>query len=229
MTVMHDDAMQEAMDDEAPVGSVVATLDELATLYRAPSRLVLAKKAGAIDEASAGILARSSFVLLGTAGADGGLDVSPRGGPPGFVRVLDEHHVALPDLNGNNLIDSLRAVVATGRAAILVVVPGMDETLRINGPAWVTTDPSVLDLWTDELRRPTTAIVIRTGEVFMHCAKAFRRGHVWDPAHWNDLADTPDGLDVLAAQGLVATNDAATRGHLEQSYADDLAHDAPEG
>ncbi|HSP29633.1 MAG TPA: MSMEG_1061 family FMN-dependent PPOX-type flavoprotein [Ilumatobacteraceae bacterium] len=213
---------------DAPVGSIIASLDELASLYRSPNRLVLAKKAGVIDDASAGILARSPFVLLATAGADDGLDVSPRGGPPGFVRVLDEHHVALPDLNGNNLIDSVRAVVATGRAAILVVVPGMDETLRINGRAWVTTDASVLDLWIDELRRPTTAIVVRADEVFMHCAKAFRRGRVWDPTSWDDLADAPDGLDVLNAQGLVSANDAATRSYLEQSYADDLAHDAPE-
>ena len=213
---------------DAPVGSIVESLDELATLYRSPSRLVVAKKAGVIDDASAGILARSPFVLVGTAGADGGLDVSPRGGPPGFVRVLDEHHVALPDLNGNNLIDSLRAVVATGRAAILVVIPGMDETLRINGRAWVTTDASVLDLWRDELRRPTTAIVVRADEVFMHCAKAFRRGRVWDPTSWNDPTDVPDGLDVLAAQGLLPANDAAMRSYLEQSYADDLAHDAPQ-
>lgn len=223
-----------AMDDElapvgdAPVGSIVATVDELATLYRAPNQLVVTKKAEVIDGASAGILARSPFVLLGTSGADGGLDVSPRGGPPGFVRVLDEHHLAIPDLNGNNLIDSVRAVVATGRAALLVIVPGKDETLRINGPAWVTTDLAVLELWDDELRRPTTAIVIRADEVFMHCAKAFRRGRVWDPTSWVDLADAPDGLDVLSAQGLVATNDDATRSFLEQSYADGLAHDAPE-
>ena len=215
-------------DADAPVGSIVASLDELAELYRAPSRIAASKKAVTLDEASIGILARSPFVLIGTAGADGGLDVSPRGGPPGFVRVLDEHHIAIPDLNGNNLIDSLRAVVATGRAALLVIVPGKDETLRVNGPAWVTTDESVLDLWADELRRPTTAIVLRADEVFMHCAKAFRRGGVWDPGSWDELADAPDGLDVLNAQGLVAANDAATRDWLEQGYADQLAQDAPE-
>jgi uncharacterized protein len=215
-------------DSDAPVGSVVSSIEELAELYRAPGRIAAAKKAAVLDDASAGILARSPFVLLGSSGADGDLDVSPRGGPPGFVRVLDDRHVAIPDLNGNNLIDSLRAIVATGRAALLVVVPGNDETLRINGAAWVTTDPSVLDLWSDELRRPTTAVVVRADEVFMHCAKAFRRGRVWDPASWDDLGDAPDGLDVLRAQGLVAVNDAATRAHLERSYADDLAHDAPE-
>jgi uncharacterized protein len=213
---------------DAPVGSIVASVDELAELYRAPSRIAAAKKAAVLDDASIGILARSPFVMIGTVGADLDLDVSPRGGPPGFVRVLDDRHVAIPDLNGNNLIDSLRAVVATGRAALLVVVPGNDETLRINGAAWVTTDSSVLGLWSDELRRPTTAVVVRADEVFMHCAKAFRRGRVWDPESWDDLGDAPDGLDVLSAQGLVAANDAATREYLERSYADDLADDAPE-
>jgi len=215
---------------EIPLASefLISSDEQLAELYRAPSRLVAAKKTAVLDEASVGILALSPFVLLATSGADGGLDVSPRGGPLGFVRVLDDRHVAIPDLNGNNLIDSLRAVVATRRAGLLVVVPGKDETLRINGSAWVTTDPGVLDLWNDELRRPTTAIVVRTDEVFMHCAKAFRRGRVWDPASWEELADAPDGLDVLNAQGLVAANDAVTRDFLEQSYADDLALDALE-
>jgi PPOX class probable FMN-dependent enzyme len=214
--------------DGAPVGSIVSSLDELAELYREPGRIAASKKTAQLDDASRGIVARSPFVLIGTDGADGGLDVSPRGGPPGFVRVLDDRHLAIPDLNGNNLIDSLRAVVASGRAALLVVIPGKDETLRVNGAAWVTTDEAVLDLWAGELRRPTTAIVVRTDEVFMHCAKAFRRGRVWDPLSWDELADAPDGLDILSAQGLVATNDAATRDFLEQSYVDDLARDAPD-
>ena len=137
--------------------------------------------------------------------------------------------MALPDLNGNNLIDSIRAVVASGRAGLLFVVPGKDETVRVNGPAWVTTDAATLDLWNDELRRPTTAIVVRAEEVFMHCAKAFRRGRVWDPASWNELADAPDGLDVLAAQGLVATERRRRLVEfLEQGYVSDLAADQPE-
>ncbi len=207
--------------------SLVTSEEQLAELYRAPSRIAAAKKAGVLDEASIGIVEHSPFVLIGTVGPDRALDVSPRGGPPGFVRVLDDRQVAIADLNGNNLIDSLRNVVATGRAALLVIIPGKDETLRVNGEAWVTTDPAVLDRWSDDLRRPTTAIVIRTDEVFMHCAKAFRRGRVWDPASWTELADAPDGLDVLNAQGLVGTNDAATREFLEQGYADDLALDTP--
>ena len=219
--------MTEVHDAQPPVGSIVGP-DQLAELYRPPSRLVAEKKGATLDEATVGFLAASPFALIGTVGVDGSVDVSPRGGLPGFIRALDDRHVAIPDLNGNNLIDTLRAIVATGRAGLLVTVPGKDETVRINGPAWVTTDAATLDLWDGELRRPTTAIVVRTDEVFMHCAKAFRRGRVWDPASWDELADAPDGLDVLSAQGLIAANDAATRDYLERAYASDLDADRPE-
>jgi PPOX class probable FMN-dependent enzyme len=215
-------------EQQPPVGSILGSQEQLDELYRAPSRIAGAKKTAVLDEATADFLARSPLLLIATLGADGDLDVSPRGGPPGFVRVLDARHVAIPDLNGNNLIDSLRAVVASGRAGLLFAVPGKDETVRINGPAWVTTDAATLDLWNGELRRPTTAIVVRVDEIFMHCAKAFRRGRVWEPASWDELADAPDGLDILNAQGLVAANDAATRAFLEQGYVSDLAADQPE-
>mgnify|MGYP000588525602 CR=1 FL=1 len=123
-----------------------------------------------LDDASCGIVERSPFVLIGTDGADGGLDVSPRGGPPGFVRVLDQRHLAIPDLNGNNLIDSLRAVVATGRVCLLLLVPGKDETLRINGAAWLTTDDRVLDLLR---RRPARRLNLAQ----RHQGGDHRRGH----------------------------------------------------
>jgi uncharacterized protein len=214
--------------DGAPVGSIVESVDELAELYRGPGRLVQAKKRPGLDDASVEFIARSPFVLLGTAGADGGVDVSPRGGPRGFVRVLDRDHVAVPDLNGNNLIDTLRGVVTGGRAGMLFVVPGKDETLRLNGPAWVTTADEVLDLWLDELRRPTTAIVVRADEVFVHCAKAFRRGGVWDAGSWAAADDAPSALDVLAAQGVIGPVDETVRVAMEHGYQADLAHDLPE-
>ena len=152
----------------------------------------------------------------------------PRGGPRGFVRVIDDEYLAIPDLNGNNLIDSLRGVVASGSAGMLLLVPGKDETVRVNGRAWVTTDSSVLDRWADELRRPTTAIVVRADEVFVHCAKAFRRGKVWQADSWSEAADVPEALDVLAAQGVIEGVDDAGRAMMEHDYAAGLAYDRPE-
>ncbi|MEA3215160.1 MAG: uncharacterized protein QOJ19_1316, partial [Acidimicrobiia bacterium] len=145
---------------------VLSSEDELRALYRQPSKLVQAKKVGRLDDVTQAFIAASPFCLLATADAEGRCDVSPKGGPPGFIMVVDESHVAIPDLNGNNLIDSLINVVGNGHAGLLVLIPGKDETLRIEGPACVTTDPHVLALWDDELRRPKAALGIEVAAAF---------------------------------------------------------------
>jgi uncharacterized protein len=182
----------------------IESLDELSSMYAPPAERVRNKKRDRLDDGLRAALASSPFVLLGTADTDGRCDVSPRGGPPGFVKALDDRHVALPDLNGNNLVDSLRNIVTNAHAALLVVVPGQNETLRIDGPAHLTTDDDVLRLFDAELRRPILAVVIETAAVFTHCAKSFRRGRVWDPESWPAAARSPAlearyrqlGLDV---------------------------------
>jgi PPOX class probable FMN-dependent enzyme len=218
-----------------PFDSVIADPAGLADLYRQPSDLVKQKKRAGIDPGSARFIGLSPFVLVATVGADGGADVSPRGGDPGFVRVhhTDPDHgdgadyVLLPDLNGNNLIDTLRAVVATGAAGLLFIVPGKDETLRVNGPAWVVTDDAVLDRF-DEFRRPKAAIAVRADEVFVHCAKAFRRGRVWDPEAWAELAAAPDLADMLCESGVLPGVDPELiRADLAEGYARGLAEDRP--
>lgn len=193
--------------------TTIAGIGELRTLYRPPNRRAAEKVIGHIDAASARFIARCPLVLLATADADGRCDVSPRGGPPGFVTVLDARHVSLPDLGGNNRLDSASNLMANGHAGLLFVVPGKDETVRINGPAHLTTDPAVLDRTHPDLRRPRTALVVETEELFIHCAKAFRRGRVWDPQSWSALADAPDLAEIYACQ----TGEAAA------PYRDDLA------
>src|SRR5262245_17562913 len=113
---------------DAPFGNVVATHDELRALYREPSDVVRNKKAQQLDPISRRFIEGSPFCLLATADVHGHCDVSPRGGPPGFVRVLDDHRLAVPDLNGNNLLDSLTNIVANAHAGLLFVIPGRDET-----------------------------------------------------------------------------------------------------
>lgn len=163
----------------------ITTLDQLRELYREPSARVVAKKGTTIDGATATFVAQSTFLCLATSNGQGGCDVSPRGGPAGQLKVLQEGRaVALPDLSGNNLIDSLTNIVANPHAGLLLMMPGSDETLRIDGSARLTTDPDILGLWSDELRKIKVAIVIEIDAVFMHCAKAFRRGGVWQPDSW---------------------------------------------
>ena len=213
--------------DDTPVTDVITSVDELRALYRRPSALVRRKKRASIDAATRAFIETAPFVLVATAAADGGVDVSPRGGHPGFVHLLDDRHVAIPDLNGNNLIDSLTSVVETGQAGLLFVVPGRDETVRVNGPAWVTTNDELLDSFAGEVRRPKVVLVVRADEVFVHCAKAFRRGRVWDAGSWDELAAAP-GIDrIVCVQGLVDGEPEHVRSALEAGYADDLAADRP--
>ena len=172
-------------------------------------------------------MAASPFCLLATASADGQCDVSPKGGPPGFVKVLGEDRVVLPDLNGNNLIDSLCNIVTNGHAGLLLLVPGHDETLRIDGAASVTTDPEILDLWADELRRPKVAVGIEVHAAFIHCAKAFRRGHVWEPASWPAEGGAPDGCDLIVSHLQLPQTAAELREGFEEGYRRGLAEDLP--
>jgi PPOX class probable FMN-dependent enzyme len=201
----------------------IETLDELTALYRAPSGGAISKQLDHIDAGMEAFIDLSPFLVLATGDGAGSLDASPRGGPPGFVRRLDDRHIAIPDLNGNNRLDSYRNIVTHGRAGVLMVVPGKNETLRINGPAVITTDPELLAGFTKELRTPKAAIVIETAEIYGHCAKAFRRGNLWDSSSWAALEAAPD----LAAMYTCIWNvdETTIRDSLAADYAQGLAAD----
>ena len=198
----------------------IETLEQLEALYRRPSERAVGKQSTSIDAATAEFIDRCPFLVLATAGTSGALDASPRGGPPGFVRRLDDRHVAIPDLNGNNRLDSYRNVVERPFAGVLMMVPGKDETLRINGPAALSTDPDLLAGFTSELRTPKLALVIETAEIYGHCAKAFRRGAVWQPEVWDEAPD-------LAAMYACAwdIDEDELRATLGAVYDDDLSRD----
>jgi uncharacterized protein len=216
-------ALDPGASTPAATPETLGSVDDLRTLYRPPNPRAASKVHPRIDEASARLIARCPLVLLATADRDGRCDVSPRGGPPGFVTVLDDRHVALPDLGGNNRLDSSSNLVANAHAGLLFVLPGKDETLRINGPAVLTTDDDVLDRTHPALRRPKMALVVEAEEVFAHCAKAFRRGRVWQPDTWAALADAPDLAEIYACQtGCDATG---YREAVARSYEAGLASD----
>jgi uncharacterized protein len=205
----------------------LSTADDLRVIYRKPGAAAAGKSRTSIDEASARFIARAPLVMLATSSAAGLCDVSPRGGPPGFVTVLDATHVAIPDLNGNNRLDSLQNVVENPQAGLLFLIPGLDDTLRINGPAAVTTAADVLDRHHPDLRRPKSALVVETRELFVHCAKAFRRSQTWRPETWVALADAPDLVDIVACQFALDDREAL-RDDLEQGYEAELAADRVE-
>ncbi len=201
----------------------VTTIEQLEALYREPTARAVDKQVSAIDDGMAALIDHSPFLVLATADGAGSIDASPRGGPPGFVRRLDDRHIAIPDLNGNNRLDSYRNIIVHPWAGVLVIVPGKDETLRINGPAAITTDADILAGFTKELRPPTAAIVVETAEIYGHCAKAFRRGKLWDPEAWAAVADAPDLASMYA--GAWSLDENEMRDVLERVYDSDLAAD----
>jgi PPOX class probable FMN-dependent enzyme len=211
-----------AMTDTAPFGNVIESIEMLRELYREPSELVRRKKMTHLDGGCRAVIEAAPLVFVGTSGPDGACEVSPRGGPPGFVQVLDEQRMAIPDLSGNNLLDTIKNIVLNPHVGLLFVLPGRDETLRVNGRAWLTTEDAVLDGFTAELRRPKAAIGVEVVDAFVHCAKSFRRGQVWDPASWApDVA--PSAAELLTCHIDLDVTPQQLAANLERGYARDLA------
>jgi hypothetical protein len=179
-----------------PFADVLGSADELAGLYEPPVEAVVSKIIDHLDGHCRDFIARSPFVLVATADELGNCDVSPKGGAPGFVSVLDEQRLAIPDAPGNRLVYSLRDVVAGGRAGLLFVIPGMEETLRVNGRAWLTRDPEVLEPLAAGARPPKVAIGVEVEEAFLHCAKAFKRSALWRPGDWPDRAGLASAAQI---------------------------------
>jgi hypothetical protein len=173
---------------------------ELRGRFDEPSARALAKDVGRLDAMCRRLIAASPFVVIGSADEEGRADVSPRGGPPGFVTVLDEGHLAIPDATGNNRLDTLANVIASGRVGLLFLIPGRDTTLRVNGRAWVSAEPSVLERLQPVGKPPRAAVVVVAAEeVYAHCPKAFIRSRLWEPESWPDPAGLPSSAEVTRA------------------------------
>ena len=165
----------------APAGDPLAltTLQALRALYPAPKERAVRKQLDHLDVHCRRFIGLSPFVVLASSSADLALDASPRGGVPGFVKALDAHTLLIPDAPGNHRLDTLENIVATGRLGMLFMIPGVDETLRVNGAAQISTDPALIEQVTDEHRRPTVVIRVRVEQAYLHCAKAFMRSRLW--------------------------------------------------
>jgi PPOX class probable FMN-dependent enzyme len=179
------------VSESDPFSGAFERPQQLRDFYAAAMENAVRKDIGHIDELCRRLIAAAPMLFVATFSAEGQGDVSPRGGQPGFVTVLDDHHLAIPDATGNRRLDTLENVVSTGRIALIFVIPGRDTTLRVNGCAAVTAEPDLLERLTPVGKPPKTAIVVRPEEVYVHCPKAFVRSKLWDPATWPDPATLP--------------------------------------
>jgi PPOX class probable FMN-dependent enzyme len=170
--------------------------EELRRLLGEPSDLVRAKVGDRLNELTRQFVDRSPFVLLATSSPDGTCDVSPRGDPPGFVRVLDEQTLILPERPGNRLADSLRNILANPRVGLIFVVPGVGDTLRVNGRATLVTDDELLAPSAVDGKVPKLGILVHADEVFTHCSKAFLRSQLWDPERYVERSELPSSGEI---------------------------------
>lgn len=158
----------------------------LRELLGEPSEVVRNKDRDHLHELDLRWLAASPFCLVATSAADGSCDVSPKGDPPGFVHVIDDRTIAIPERPGNRRADGYRNVLSNPHVGLIFLVPGRGDTLRINGRARLVSDAPFFDEMVVRGHRPVLAVVVEIEQVFHHCAKAFRRARLWDPSTWNE-------------------------------------------
>jgi uncharacterized protein len=186
---------------------VITAEQSLRSLFQATHTLAALKSQSALDKHAQAFIRRSPFLCIGTQDSDGKADVSPRGDPVGFVKILDQHTLAIPDRPGNNRLDSLVNILANPSVGLLFIIPGFDDTLRVSGQASLMNDPEILESMRVEDRIPKLAIVVKVSEVFMHCAKAFRRSQLWNPDHFQDRDEMPSLSKIILDQTTGAPRD----------------------
>lgn len=178
------------MLDLAP-DDVIATETELRARFARPSRLATLKQLDRLDHNCRRFIELSPLVCLATSRPGGLADNSPRGDAPGFVKVLDERTLLIPDRPGNNRLDSMANIVHNPNVGLLFLIPGVNETLRVNGRATIVSDAPFFDDLTVQGKRPRLALLIEVEEVYFHCAKAFLRSSLWKPETWPDRKSLP--------------------------------------
>ena len=176
---------------------VITKEAELREIFGQPSERALNKQIDRLDVHCRAIIEKCPFILLGTSDAEGRCDVSPKGDYPGFVRVLDDETIAIPDLPGNNRLDTLRNMIKNPQVGLIFMVPGMNETLRINGRTQLVRDNGLLESMAYEGKLPKLAIVVHVQEVFTHCPKAFLRSKLWSDEYRITRSELPSFAEIL--------------------------------
>ena len=184
---------------------MIQTIEQLRGLYAPAKERAVKKQLSALDVHCQRFIALSPFAVLSSIGLDQMLDASPRGGASGFVKSVDPHTLLIPDSPGNNRLDTLENIIHTGKVGILFLIPGMDETLRVNGTACLSGDAADLVLCTTEVRIPKLVIKVNVAQAYLHCAKAFMRSKLWDSQSHIERALMPSMGDMINEQAKMTT------------------------
>jgi PPOX class probable FMN-dependent enzyme len=199
----------------------IASESELRALHSAPTERAVRKELDRLDRHCRRFIALSPFLVMATADANGRLDATPRGGDPGFVEVADDRTLLLPDRPGNNRLDSLTNLTERPDVGLLFMIPGVDETLRVNGAAELRTDPDLVQRFQVGRRPPAIVLQITVRQAYLHCAKALMRSRLWDPAARIDRAELPTMGEMMrdhAGSGTPESQAAMVERYREQLY-----------
>lgn len=199
--------------------TLLASAESLRRFYRQPGRGALDKEVDHLDGHCRDFIAHAPFCVLATSDGAGRVDVSPKGGPPGFVAVLDDHHLAVPDMAGNNRLDSLGNIVARSAVSLLFMVPRVGETFRVVGNASVSTTPGVLVRCQVGELTPRVAVVVEVTTAYLHCAKALRRSGLWEPDRWPEIADMAPSGQMLRDHTRSTRTAEEVQRSLDEGYA----------
>lgn len=200
---------------------VILTRDRLRELYNSPNHRVGNKAIDHVDDICRRFIAASPFVILASHGLDGRLDVSPKGDPPGFVKVLDNKTLAIPDRLGNNRLDTFENLLVHPEVGLLFIIPGHGDTLRISGSGRIVRDSDLQSRFTMNGRMPQLVLVVSVEEAFIHCPKCVIRSRLWTPEQWPDRSEVATLAETMVAHGAltetvpelqaIIDNDGATR------------------
>lgn len=209
------------MDLQSRFREVVTTEEHFRSVMGSPSALVTRKELNELDSHAREFIGRSPFLLIGTSGADGRMDMSPKGDPPGFVRVLDEKTLAIPDRLGNRRADTFLNLVVNDQIGLIFFVPGKQETLRVSGRAIIVRDLEIREQMAVGDRLPEFAIIVAVDQMFFHCAKCVIRSNLWKPEFWPTLSGLSSLAETMVSAGklresveemqAIVDKDAATR------------------
>lgn len=199
--------------------STIDSEEALRDLIGTPSELVNNKVILRLDDNCLDFISKSPFLMMSTSDNRGSCDVSPRGDHAGFVHVIDENTLVIPERPGNKRIDSMRNILTNPYVGLIFIIPGLGETLRVNGKASLVTDDDLMEQMQFRGRKPVLGIGVKIEECYIHCAKAFKRSKLWEPGSWMENGELPAAARILFEHAkLPNTTELSIKNGLEESY-----------
>jgi uncharacterized protein len=205
---------------EKPFNSLIETEEELRALIGTPSELVKRKTINHLDHHCKNFISKSPFLVISTADKSGSCDVSPRGDLPGFVLVLNENYLVIPERPGNKRMDTMLNILSNPKIGLQFLIPGLGETLRVNGKACLVKDSELLEQMTAKGKTPLIGIGVEVEECYMHCAKALIRSGLWEPSTWPEKETLPSAAKIIYEHAnLPGSSPETIEDGLKESYA----------